>query len=240
MNYLAHAFLAHHDAELLTGGLLGDFVKGRVDNQFTPGVCAGIHLHRAIDRFTDGHPLILESRALVAPERRRFAGILVDIYCDHFLARHWQRYSPQPLTHFTREVYDVLWPQRHAFPERLQRILPWMRAEDWLASYAEIESVDMALHGLARRFRFAERAQPLAEGVADLLAHYGALERNFHVFFPDLQRYTARRAREQPPLATTGPARELHGLSSPPASDGYADSMDSAHDRSPSVRPYCQ
>ena len=130
------------------------------------------------------------SRALVAPGRRRFAGILVDMYCDHFLARHWPRFSPQPLTHFTHEVYGVLWPQRHDFPDRLQRLLPWMRAEDWLASYAAIESVDMALHGMARRSRFAERAQPLAEGVHDLLAHYGTLEENFLAFFPELETFS--------------------------------------------------
>lgn len=198
MNYLAHAFLARHDAELLTGGLLGDFVKGRIDGQYRPGICAGIHLHRAIDRFTDAHPLMHASRTLIAPERRRFAGVLVDMYCDHFLARHWQRYAPQPLTQFTGMVYGVLWPQRHGFPERLQRLLPWMRTEDWLASYAELESVNIALHGLARRFRFAERAQPLAEGIHDLVAHYGALEENFSAFFPELEAFAAA---QRPPLA---------------------------------------
>jgi acyl carrier protein phosphodiesterase len=198
MNYLAHAFLARHDTELLTGGLLGDFVKGHIDGQYQPGICAGIHLHRAIDRFTDAHPLIHASCTLIAPERRRFAGILMDMYCDHFLARHWPRYSPQPLTHFTRHVYGILWPQRHDFPERLQRILPWMRAEDWLASYAEIESLDMALHGLARRFRFAKRAQPLADGIHDLIAHYGKLEANFLDFFPELEAFAAA---QQPLLA---------------------------------------
>jgi len=191
MNYLAHAFLARHDHELMTGGLLGDFVKGHVDGRFVPGICAGIRLHRAIDCFTDAHPLIHASRALVAPERRRFAGILVDMYCDHFLARHWPRYAEQPLTHFTRELYGVLWPQRHGFPERLQRLLPWMRAEDWLASYADIESLDMALHGLARRFRFAERAQPLAEGIHDLVAQYRQLEQHFLEFFPELETFVA-------------------------------------------------
>jgi len=191
MNYLAHAYLARATPELLTGGLLGDFVKGRLDDRYPPAVCAGIAQHRAIDRFTDDHPLVLASRACIAPERRRFAGILVDVFYDHFLARHWPRYHDQPLERFTRSVYAVLWPQRRILPERLQRILPWMRADDWLASYAEIESIDASLHGMARRFRFSTRAAPMADGVHDLLAHYGTLEQQFHAFFPQLIEFTA-------------------------------------------------
>jgi len=192
MNYLAHAFLSRATPESLTGGMLGDFVKGRIDSQFDPLVCAGIALHRAIDHYTDHHPLVEASRACVSPERRRFAGILVDVFYDHFLARHWPRYSPVPLERFTRHVYSVLWPQRRAFPERLQRMLPWMRAEDWLASYAEIESVDASLRGMARRFRFPERARPLADGVHELVAHYDTFERQFHEFFPQLEQFVAQ------------------------------------------------
>jgi len=191
MNFLAHAYLSRATPELLTGGLLGDFVKGRIDGQYAPRVCAGIVLHRAIDRYTDDHPLVQAARERVSPERRRFAGILMDVFYDHFLARDWHRFSNQPLGHFTRHVYTVLWPQRHTFPDRLQRMLPWMRAEDWLASYAEIESIDAALRGMARRFRFADRARPLADGVHDLVAHYDVLEREFHEFFPQLERFVS-------------------------------------------------
>jgi len=92
---------------------------------------------------------------------------------------------------FTRRVYALLWPRRRDFPAPLQRMLPWMRAEDWLASYAEIESVDAALRGMARRFRFAHRARPLAGGVHELVAHYGILERQFHAFLPQLEHFVA-------------------------------------------------
>lgn len=191
MNYLAHAFLARHTPELLTGGMLGDFVKGALDDRYGPAVRAGIALHRAIDRYTDAHELAHASRALVSRERRRFAGILVDVFYDHFLARHWPRYSPLPLTAFTGEVYATLWPQRAGFPERLQRMLPWMRADDWLASYADIEAVDAALHGIARRLKRYPRAVALETGVEELLANYAALEAQFLAFFPQLHAHAA-------------------------------------------------
>jgi acyl carrier protein phosphodiesterase len=187
MNYLAHAFLSRATPDLLIGGLLGDFVKGHAGlQQYGPGVRAGILLHRAIDRYTDAHPIVRASCALISPARRRFAGILVDVFYDHFLARHWQRYTAQPLEDFTRQVYATLAPHTASFPERLQRILPRMAADDWLASYAEIESVDAAVHGIARRFQRYPRAAVLADGVQELLHHYDALEQQFLEFFPAL------------------------------------------------------
>lgn len=192
MNFLAHALLSHATPQLLTGGMLGDFVKGAVQDQYAPEVRAGILLHRAIDRYTDAHALVHASRARISPARRRFAGVLVDVFYDHFLAGHWSCYSEQPLEEFTRQVYATLLPQAAGFPERLQRILPRMAADDWLASYAEIESVDAALHGIARRFarftRFA-RAPVLADGVQELLRNYAELEQDFLAFFPELQRH---------------------------------------------------
>jgi acyl carrier protein phosphodiesterase len=186
MNYLAHAFLSRSSPELLIGGLLGDFVKGALGERYPPDVRAGILLHRAIDRYTDAHATVRASCARISPARRRFAAILVDVFYDHFLARHWLRYSEQPLADFTRQVYATLLPELASYPDRLQHILPRMAAEDWLASYVEIESVDAALHGIARRFQRYLRATVLADGVLELLDNYLALEQHFLAFFPEL------------------------------------------------------
>jgi len=199
MNYLAHAFLARATPELLTGGMLGDFVKGEWQlHDYPPDIRAGIHLHRAIDRFTDSHPAVLASRTLVSPTRRRFAGILIDVFYDHYLARHWHRFSDEPLGEFTEHVYATLWPQRENFPERLQHILPWMLDDDWLASYAEVEAVDAALRGIARRFARYPRAAVLADGASELLDNYHALERHFHEFFPEAQAFAERQSAPEP------------------------------------------
>jgi acyl carrier protein phosphodiesterase len=186
MNYLAHAFLSRASPELLIGGLLGDFVKGALGERYSPAVRNGILLHRAIDRYTDAHAIVRASCALISPARRRFAGILVDVFYDHFLACHWQRYTELPLEMFTQQVYATLMPHTASYPERLQHILPYMAANDWLASYAGIESVDAAVNGIARRFQRFARAAVLADGVQELLHNYAALEQHFLVFFPEL------------------------------------------------------
>ncbi len=171
--------------------MLGDFVKGAPPAELDAAVRAAILRHRAIDRYTDHHPVVVSSRALVSPERRRFAGIMIDIFYDHFLARRWHDYYPVPLPTFTRGIYDVLLPQRSVLPPRLQRMLPWMAADDWLASYADIHAVEASLNGIARRFRFPERAGNLASGIVELQKNYGELERHFIAFFPELRAFVA-------------------------------------------------
>lgn len=202
MNYLAHVFVSHATPAAITGAILGDFVKGRTPLHWEPAVSAAIRLHRAVDRYTDQHPVVTASRSQISPARRRFAGILVDIFYDHFLARHWLRYHSRPLPEFTRAVYAVLLPQRARFPERLQRILPGMAADDWLASYAEPAAVHAALNGIARRFRYPERAAVLNTAVAELERNYAALEEQFFAFIPELTVFASRHA---PPALAPGP-----------------------------------
>lgn len=209
MNYLAHVFLQRSSPDLLIGGLLGDFVKGALDGRFGPAVEAGILLHRAIDQFTDVHPMVRASIALISPVRRRFAGILIDVFYDHFLARHWKRYSEQDLEVFTHHVYATLASRSEDYPERLQRMLPFMTEQDWLASYMHIDAVDAALHGITRRFQRYPRAAVLGDGVQDLIQNYDALERQFLEFFPDLIAFVNSVSHSTVPKVAMTPLREL-------------------------------
>jgi acyl carrier protein phosphodiesterase len=189
MNYLAHALLSCHSPEAIVGGMLGDFVKGAIPAHYGPEIRAAILAHRAIDRYTDAHELHRASRALISPARRRFAGILVDVFYDHFLVRHWARFSVQPLPQFTQNVYAALQSRHASLPERLQRILPYMAGDDWLGSYGDLDSVHAALHGIARRFRRFPRAAALLDGVEELENNYAALEKQFLAFFPQVERF---------------------------------------------------
>ena len=189
MNYLAHLFLSRESGDAVIGGLLGDFVKGAAVDSYAPEIRAAIVLHRRIDRYTDAHAVVRESRSLISVPRRRFAGIMVDVFYDHFLVRHWNRFSDVPLAVFTREVYGQLLPQRASFPERLQRILPHMIADDWLGSYGRMTVVDAALRGIARRFKHKQRAEVLADSARELGHNYLQLENHFLTFFPQLMHY---------------------------------------------------
>ena len=63
MNFLAHLWLAGSDDGLRLGAMLGDFVRGGMEDSDLPeSVQRGIQLHRFIDQHMDGLPELVELR----------------------------------------------------------------------------------------------------------------------------------------------------------------------------------
>lgn len=144
MNYLAHLHLGGRQPADMLGSLYGDFVKGPLQGRWPLQVEAGIRLHRQIDAFTDSHPLVLQAKARFPSERRRYAGILLDLFFDHCLAANWQDYSTEPLEDFTLRVYRALQSEPQ-LPGRLALIAPRMAEQDWLGSYREFAVLEQVL-----------------------------------------------------------------------------------------------
>jgi acyl carrier protein phosphodiesterase len=193
MNFLAHAFLAGPEPADRLGAMLGDFVKGPLPAGLPEAVAAGVALHRRIDSFAEAHPAFRVSRARVSPERRRYAGIMIDLFYDHFLARRWEEFSPELLEDFTAATYALLVRHAALLPPRLAGIFPYMRREDWLASYRALSGVGQALDSMSRHR--LTRPNRLAGAAGELEAHYAGFEGDFRVFLPDAVSF-ARRLRE--------------------------------------------
>ena len=184
MNYLAHAWLARHSDDAILGGLLGDFVFGRsVLQDWRPSVRIEIVRHRRIDRYTDEHPAVVEARALFGG-LRRYAGIVLDVYFDHRLARDWPRWNDESLHDFTARVYRVLREHRDELPPRLQAIAPRMAAHDWLGSYRERGNVDHAVRRIATRL--SRNGDKLVACLDLLRAHETQVDAAFDAYFPEL------------------------------------------------------
>lgn len=186
MNHLAHALLAGDDEDVILGSLLGDFVHGPVPDGLRPGVERGLRLHRAIDMHTDSHPVVAELRAGMAPPFRRFAGILLDIWFDHLLARDFARWCGTPLKHYSSGLRALLHRHHGELPETMQRFLVYMDLHDLPAGYAGIVQVERAITGVGRRL---SRANPLGEAVPVLQAQAPRLQQGFDAFFPQLQAF---------------------------------------------------
>jgi acyl carrier protein phosphodiesterase len=197
LNFLAHLYLAEPTPLGLLGALMGDFVKGPLDGRYPPMLMRALIHHRRIDTFTDAHPMVRASRKRVAPAHRRFAGVLTDMFFDHFLARDWADYADEPMPAFTRRVYDLLDAHHAVLPDRLQRIAPHMRRGDWLGSYAQLASIEAAIDRLGTRLK---RGNLLLGGGAELRLQYDAFEADFRTFFPELTAF----ARSLHPPATLG------------------------------------
>ncbi|MCM1983870.1 acyl carrier protein phosphodiesterase [Lyngbya confervoides] len=184
MNFLAHLYLAEDSEDLMLGGLYGDFMKGVQIQTFPPGIQRGIRLHQYIDGQTDAHPVFRRSKRRIAAPRRRFSGILVDIFYDHFLAVHWEDYAAMPLSPFVERVYALLAAQGANLPGPLQRVAPRLIQEDWLSSYASLKGIALTLQRLTLRIT---RENSVHLGLEDLLRNYQELEQDFRLFFPELQ-----------------------------------------------------
>jgi acyl carrier protein phosphodiesterase len=195
VNYLVHLFLAGDNPHYLVGHLLGDFVKAREIAGYPQEIRAGIRMHQRVDAFSESHPVFSASRRRFQPPYRRYAGILVDLAYDHFLAKHWGEYSPDvSLPEFAQRAYAVLNEHQTILPDRLQRMLPHMIGDDWLGSYRELENIGRALRGIARRLR---RENPLPTAMEALEANYCGLESDFRLFFPALVEFGAEMDSQQ-------------------------------------------
>ncbi|HPH81426.1 MAG TPA: ACP phosphodiesterase [Flavobacteriales bacterium] len=186
MNYLAHLYLAGDDPDLIVGNFIADAVKGKQIERFSEGVVRGIKLHRQIDLFTDTHPIIERGKEALRPKYRKFAGIVMDVFGDHFLSSNWSDYSKTDLRDFTERVYTLLHERKDQFPEKARYTLHYMSMQDWLQGYQHIEGVKRALSGLARRSTFPSGMENAHK---ELERHYLFYQSIFHEFLPDLVRF---------------------------------------------------
>jgi len=182
VNFLAHLFLSGDTPELLVGNLMGDFVKGKLDGRFPPGIERGILLHREIDSFAGRNRHFLRSKRRLDPSFGHYRGVLVDLFYDHFLAAHWEDYADVPFSLFISDAWRVLFEHKEFLPDKLQRIMPFM-FRDWLPSYSTIGGIAEVLQRISLRLK---RANRLGEGAEALSRHYGELYGDFRKFIPEL------------------------------------------------------
>jgi len=179
MNYLMHLYLSDPHPDCLLGNLMGDFVKGRLDDRFPAEIRRGLCQHRRIDSYAHTHEAFRCSKGRLNSAYGHGRGILVDIFYDHFLARNWPQLSPIPLETFTQNVYLLLRQNHHSLPPGLQRIAPRMIEHDWLVSYRDLGVIGRVLERIATRLN---RPIPLEEALKDLKQHYEGLEEDFFRF----------------------------------------------------------
>ena len=192
MNYLAHAFLSFHQPELLTGNMISDFVKGKKKLMFSPGIQKGIELHRAIDTFTDQHPVTASAKSGFKPVYGLYAGAFIDIVYDHFLAKDPDRFPTENnLQAFAEETYTFLQPFEPVFPEKFRRMFPYMRSQNWLFHYRFPEGIRNSFHGLVRRAAYMHDAAPAFEIFTN---RYEELKMAYENFFPDLFAFTKEKS----------------------------------------------
>ena len=188
MNYLAHFHLAWPDPGLVVGGLEGDYYKGPLRGDLPGDIESGVRLHRAIDAYTDAHPVSRQLRSTFPEKLRRYAGILVDLSFDHFLSVHWSRFSDVPLEEFNRAVYRTLSDHQQHLSDGSQHMLSRLVEHDLLGLYADWSVIPRSAERIGQRFR---RENPFRDIAGELEAERDRLEQAFLSFYPDLQAFTS-------------------------------------------------
>ena len=194
MNHFAHLVLSRSTDESVVGNLLGDFARGVVQDQLPDAVLAGLLNHRAVDRFTDSHPVVQELKSCFSHQRRRFAGIALDIYFDHLLINHWDRFEQRHLQITIDEFYQCLSAGRSLMPgEEMRRVTQRIVEYDWFGSYRDIDSIAQSLDQVAGRIRFANQFD---NAIEDILRHQNLIRDGFFEFYPELQQHVEEQALE--------------------------------------------
>ncbi|OUL37192.1 ACP phosphodiesterase [Nostoc sp. T09] len=187
MNWLAHLLLSEPNVENRLGNLLADIVKGTARQELNSHLQRGIACHQVIDRFTDSHIVVQRSKERIDSSYRRFAGVLVDVFYDHFLAKNWSQYSSVSLDEFTAEIYESFRAYPGQIPLVVREVISRVAAEDWLGSYRNVSGVENGLLRISRRLsRRRNRNFILTPAINELITHYDALEYDFQEFFPQL------------------------------------------------------
>jgi len=162
---------------------MADGLKRQRLEHFPPDFQKGVMLHRAIDEFTDQHPIFKKSCKRIFKVHGHYSRVIVDIFYDHFLAVKWANYHSVPLEVFAQDFYTLLDNYFEELPLKTQHLFPYMKKQNWLVAYKKIEGIDQILKGMQRRTKFSAK---LDEASKDLIMYYTDFENDFDTFFKEL------------------------------------------------------
>ena len=186
MNWLAHVFLSENHIEYQLGNLLTDPLKGKAWQGASTRIHAGIKMHMRIDSFTDAHPLVSQSKAILTP-RGHLKGVVLDILYDHFLSLHWNRFCTIDREHFLDDFRFQAMETIENYPKEAQSVIARVVGNRQLQSYAHMTGVVSAFERIDRRLSDRALSKDNCERYIPLIAeHKKELEEMFLVFFPEL------------------------------------------------------
>jgi acyl carrier protein phosphodiesterase len=190
MNYLAHAYLSFRNPQWLAGNLVSDYVKGKARFDYTSGVQEGIMLHRAIDDFTDTHPITKETKEIFRPAYRLYAGAFLDVAYDHFLATDTTQFANSAaLSEFTQFTYTALQQQYPILPPRFHTLFDRMRQQDWLYNYQFTWGIQKSFEGLVYRAKYLHESQTAFQLFEN---NYHTILASYQAFFPELHNFATQ------------------------------------------------
>lgn len=189
MNYLAHIYLSGTDELLKIGNFMGDAVHGKKYLSLDPTLQKGVLLHRAIDTFTDAHPIFRQSKHRLHEKYGRYSGIIIDIFYDYFLCKNWEKFCEIPLEEYITHFYHSLKTHYQLLNEKTQQIVPYLISQNWLSTYSKKEGIELTLKRMDYRMKSQSNMQ---QSIIELSLYEQEFESEFLAFFKELKSYVKK------------------------------------------------
>ncbi|HSB07521.1 MAG TPA: ACP phosphodiesterase [Thermodesulfobacteriota bacterium] len=186
MNFLAHTYLSGESEPIATGNFIGDWIKGSGFKKYPPEIQKGILLHRCIDSYTDHHPTFKKSKQRLTGEFKKYSGIVIDIFYDHFLATDWNCFSPISLGEFVDKLNDILTRHQYLLTPEMTEFTTRFMNHRRMESYATVEGIEGVLHAMVRRTSLPDRTD---YAIDNLKTHYDGYRKEFCNYFTHLIGY---------------------------------------------------
>jgi acyl carrier protein phosphodiesterase len=169
---------------------MADGIRGKHFESYPLEIQKGIILHRAIDTFTDAHPIFRQSTKKLHEKYHHYAGVIVDVFYDHFLAKNWTNYSDEKLDHFVARFYKSLQDNHTILSERTKGIMPYMIEHNWLVSYQTVEGINRILTQMDQR---TKNKSKMRFATNELSEFYIEFEKEFTDFFEELNAFATQK-----------------------------------------------
>ncbi|MFY0629483.1 MAG: acyl carrier protein phosphodiesterase [Flavobacteriaceae bacterium] len=193
MNFLAHLYLSESNTNIMIGNFIADHIRGNHFTHLHPEIQQGIKLHREIDTFTDAHSITRKSKRRLNKRYGLYAGIIIDIFYDHYLAKNWKDYSAVPLDIYVDAVYDLLESKKEILPEKTLYMMPFMIDHNWLYNYQYKKGIQSVLNGMNRRTKNKGQMDLAIEDLNSLDTEF---QKDFQEFFEDLRIFSHQKLEE--------------------------------------------
>jgi acyl carrier protein phosphodiesterase len=184
MNFLAHIYLSGDNDLIKIGNLMADGIRGKHFEDYPLEIQKGIILHRFIDTYTDAHLVFRKSTKRLHERYHHYAGVIVDVFYDHFLAKNWNHYSDEKLELYVARFYQSLQDNYEFLSERTKGMMPYMINQNWLVSYQTTEGINRILTQMDSR---TKNESKMRFATHELIEYYTDFEQEFTTFFEDLK-----------------------------------------------------
>jgi acyl carrier protein phosphodiesterase len=186
MNWLAHTLLSKQNIDYQLGNVLADPLKGKAWQGASQDLKDGMRMHKAIDRFTDGHDLLTVSKARLG-EGGLLKGVVLDLLYDHFLSVDWSRYCTLSLDDYLNRFNQQAIKAIKDYPERPGKIVNRMVQSNLLGQYQDLSGFADALKRIDRRLSVRLRQRETTHSYLPVIKrNYYELKADFSLFFPAL------------------------------------------------------